>query len=466
MHFNKPILLVLIALAPLACTQTNSGSSNPNARTNIYCPAGSKANAAGTDCVKTNAANGGTNTNDGDLFDDFTDEGSIIPDYNSAELDARFNRRNLATIDLPEEYEEARIIAKRTEFHRRIFWDLRVEHWSAVNPRDYIPDLCEYRANCEREEQPVQKEENDFVTADQTKLSNISTHQPLQVPTLLPFDDEPIQFYLAGHAKENALAEPCDGTLVLSPSPYPANNEKALAPPIDYEQIYLRQGRTLKEEFAQCYENIQKLVTGEIVLPPIEQQTKCDLMFQGVVLAEVNGEFIGGSYNPQSQTGNNAFEALIQKESVAIWRPQPKEGYKCLGDVTTNGKNSKPFNERDHFNNSPGILDSANATGQQDRYAMYCIKEELLVRGKIDPASMISDGTVTIFEITKDEENAPDGYAFGNFFYSMKGPAPASKAAMDELVEKTEVWVLDRTKTVFVDDDVRSIRPEGCPARS
>ena len=232
----------------------------------------------------------------------------------------------------------------------------------------------------------------------------------------------------------------------MTPSPYIEANQAAIAPPLDYEEIYTRIGRTSEDELNQCIEEFEKLQKNPTALPAVEKQEKCDVLFQGLLMT---------TYNQHSGTFNNGFDELIQKESVAIWRPKPQEGYKCLGDITTNGKNNKPFTERDH---AQSVVD----VPVSERYAMYCVKEEFVVRGKIDINSMITDGEGAIFRIINDFENEPDGLADGNFFYTIRGSVPTSQEALKTLAENTEVWVLNKKTAIFEEDDKRLEKDDLC----
>ncbi|MFK7825218.1 MAG: hypothetical protein AB8G05_13770 [Oligoflexales bacterium] len=435
-------LLILVSLPILlshwACTPNDPGTStSPNA----ICPAGSQLNSAGTKCIQ---GNSDANPDDEDPFANETFKEDLIPNFDSPDkFDGRFNRKDLATLKIPEEFEKAAIIAKRSEAHKRIWFDLRsdpstefglTENSSVANES---LNLTRVRART-----GARFFRNWF--KNDKKVINMSTHQPRQAKTILDFDDEPLQFYLGGHTHVPGLHDPCSGTMVMTPSPYTEDNQTAIAPPLNYDEIYTQIGRTSEEEFNACLEYFDKL--QETGIPRVEVQEKCEILFQGLSMV---------TYNSQGGTYNNGFDELIQKESVAIWRPKPQEGYKCLGDVTTNGNNNKPFTEKDH---AQGIAD----VPVNYKYAMYCVKEEFVVKGKIDINSMISDGNVSIFKIINDEENAPDGYADGNFFYTRKGPTPSSPEALKNLAESTEVWVLNKKHTVFVEDDTISEKHESC----
>ena len=124
MDIKTLILLTYpILFSHWSCIPSDSGTV-PNSRNSATCPEGSELNSAGTGCEEVGVKQGDDPFAD-DPFGNLEDERDLIPNYDTANLDSRFNRRNIATLNIPEEFETASIIAKRSEFHRRIWWDLR-----------------------------------------------------------------------------------------------------------------------------------------------------------------------------------------------------------------------------------------------------------------------------------------------------------------------------------------------------
>ena len=422
MELKTLILLTLSIMLPhLACTPS-SEAPRSNANKSV-CPAGSELNSTGTKCVELSNQKGSEpSESEKDLFGSVTDDDQLIPSYDTADLDGRFNRKKLAVLKVPEEFKEVSIIAKRTDYHRSIWFD--------VSDTD----------------------KNLFTSPKTSKVAKVSTHQPLQDYSIINSYDEPLEFFLGGHSFVHGIKYPCYGTMVMTPSPFLEDEQEyqtAILPPEDFEEIYTQIGRSSEDELNKCLDVFDEVQRGEKIFPDIDDQERCEVLFQG--LEEV-------TFNSQDSSRNNAFNILFQKESVAIWRPKPQEGYRCLGDVTTNGDNNEPFSESDHAQ----AIDQLPVDLLNFRAATYCVKEEFAVRGKLDITSAVSDGNVTIFRIINDRENAPEGYAFGNYFYTRKGKMP-SENELEKIVEDTKVWVINKEHVAFIEDDKRKDRDDECP---
>ena len=411
---------------------TQPGANNPGGSRLTDCdvgdPTGGKAGSK--------AASGSDNP-----FANQVDQDDGVPNFDQANLESRFNREKLKKLKIPDEYNEIKIIAKSVEFYRGIWLDLRKQVWKGFD--DFSERFSGSFSSLINDPQVSDYFLDIFDSGDKPKVKKISVWQPLQTPTLLDFaPDMPLTFYLPGHLAVPKIEQPTTKTIVMTPNPFLEGNA-AIAPPEDYELIYKKSGEFTEDVLAMCSKIDQDMATGESVLPDIEDQTYCDTILPGTLMGHrTEGGTRVGNYNPYTGTYNNAFDELFKKQSAALWKPIPQAGYKCLGHISTNGKMEKPYTEKD-------FAQSVVEVGVSERYAMYCVQEEYVVKGKLFLPPLVTDGEITIFRIVSDD---PDGFDDANLFYAHKG-RPSS-----EELKKVEVWVLNKKFVKFLPDDTHMLK--------
>lgn len=350
-------------------------------------------------------------------FEDQDYEEEAVPNFDYANLGNDFNREKIQKQKLPKEFEDVPLIVKLVPTYRPIWYDLRGELWAEFNRF-----IGAFQDVIEAPLQEVGEYVNNVIRPPDADLTKeMSIYQPLHTYTVFEFDDQPLQFYIVGHAANPKVQFPLTPTLVISPSPYVKENMNAIAPPKNYELVYERDGNFTQDALNRCSKTQMEAYEGKKQYPDIEILTRdCEGIIPGMLM---------GSYNQATGTYSDAFDELFKKQSVAIWKPIPQDGYKCLGHIATNGSKNKPYTEKDF---SQSLVD----IGVSQKYAMYCIKEEYVVKGKLK-GLVTNDGQITIFKIEAADDS---GYDDGNMFYAMSGLP--SKKKINEAEE--DLWVLKK----------------------
>lgn len=261
--------------------------------------------------------------------------------------------------------------------------------------------------NIDAEQERVRKlRENDNLQPwpySQPSKSELSIFTPLYFTGFNTEIDDVVDFFAVGHlAVPMKTNTPLATTATLSPNPYIENIEndeifaKYLTEPKQYIPVFVK---TSKDENSLIKECHLHYASTKFVFP-INEQKKCDVLLGGLSNANFEG----------SNT-NDGFSRMIYKQSVTIWKPCPRKGYKCLGYVATNGPGYQPSTEFDHIHllKEPTSLDNT-----QVKAAMFCVREDALAPGKLE--KIYEGGTNYQLEVSRVIPQSTDGITNLNFF--------------------------------------------------
>ncbi len=235
-----------------------------------------------------------------------------------------------------------------------------------------------------------------------TEPSQASAHQPIPPPVRV--GETMITFSILGHAFTPAIEAPTFGTAVLSSSG--VDQQGPVAPPDNYKLVYEHVGVDLNEILKEC--------ASPEGAESARMQNKC------------------GKYQQYTRSGSLKIQDLFNKKNVAIWKPVPPEGYKCLGYLATNGQNQKPYTNFDS---------SGEYVEQGMDYAMYCVQDKYVVEGKLSKPVLtlpyLSKG-ISFFAtiVPKDDK----GYG-ANLFHVVN---VEDKDNLASVFEKEKVYVLNK----------------------
>ena len=101
----------------------------------------------------------------------------------------------------------------------------------------------------------------------------------------------------------------------------------------------------------------------------------------------------------------------------------------------------KPFDEADFSQNYCEIM-TGKVTSVTGRSAMYCLKQDLLVAGKLGKP-IVSNDEVTLYQVVAADAR---GFNAGSFFHAVKGRLSPEHYA------NPKVWVLNKEEAIFLDE--------------
>ncbi|MDD9951723.1 MAG: hypothetical protein OXT67_09180 [Zetaproteobacteria bacterium] len=264
----------------------------------------------------------------------------------------------------------------------------------------------------------------------------LSFYQPLYINEFIDQVDDLVEFFTLGHLSAPVSSNaPLIKTAAVAINPALDTADdltfgRYLTEPREYLAVFRK---TAPSEMAQILD-CQLHYTSTKIIWPVNQQKKCDTLFQG--FAQVN--FNGGANT------NSGFSDLIYKKSFTVWQPCPRKGYKCLGHVVTNGLGNRPLTELDyiHLLQEPGTAQHIEV-----KAPVFCLPERALAQGKLAPLHKDSKGFegLSIHRILPADHHGMDDL---NLFVA-KNNNPAWKKQRECRYQKSDEYYVPSKERVF-----------------
>jgi hypothetical protein len=228
-------------------------------------------------------------------------------------------------------------------------------------------------------------------------------------------------YYIAGHAYSAQLGYPNHATLMLAYNTDP----NVLAPPKSYSRIWYKEvSQKANDLFAKC----EEMGGGhDGSYPNMSATTMC----QGL------GSSVSSSFGVTIFNYQQLFDIL----GVFFWKPIPYEGFQCLGHISSNGSGNMPVSVLDVNQQFTGLGTSYNPSITVS--AMYCVKNDYVVEGKIGNILLQSaDKSLILYEIIPKDSN---GFDSGNLFYAQSCPSriPANCPVKEKVYVLNKNYLID-----------------------
>lgn len=239
-------------------------------------------------------------------------------------------------------------------------------------------------------------------------LAEVTIHQPLLMPIVMAGNI--LQFKYIGFTYHLDYDQPEFSTTILALN---GRDPQAFAVPTGFELVFERQqGLDFNEIYQKCYG-----VEGELVP---EWINKCRFLVKST-----------------TEDGRMKAEEFLRRRNIAVWRPIPPEGYKCLGYLVTNSGTGSP-NEPILNIDQTGIYSYRHGI----EYApTFCVSEQYLAPGKPGRKHRLpyhyDDGSYGVFFLV-EPESADTGFS-SNLFMVVRVNNPAQEQAR---LDAVETWVL------------------------